>query len=110
MFNNGCIASSSAIAQGAQLIATGREELVLAGGGYLVDEEFFAKFDSGRALTGDEVIRPFSKNRAGLLLGDGVAMLTLEPLSSVRRRGVQPLDNGKGYSADGYQYVLPQVR
>ncbi|MGI8665124.1 MAG: beta-ketoacyl-[acyl-carrier-protein] synthase family protein [Jatrophihabitans sp.] len=109
VFNNGCIASSSAIAQGAQLIATGREELVLAGGGYLVDEEFFAKFDSGRALTGDEVIRPFSKNRAGLLLGDGVAMLTLEPLSSVRRRGGQPLAilAGAALSADSHHVCRP---
>lgn len=91
VFTNGCIASATAIAHGARLVATGRERLVLAGGGYLVDEEFFAKFDAGRALTTGAVMRPFSRDRSGLLLGDGVAVVVLEPLDASLRRGARPL-------------------
>lgn len=109
VFNNGCIASATAIAQGAAVVAAGRETAVLAGGGYLVDEEFFAKFDSGRALTTDEVMRPFSLDRSGLLLGDGVAVLVLESLRSARRRGASPLARvaGASLSADSHHVCRP---
>ncbi|WP_305783545.1 beta-ketoacyl-[acyl-carrier-protein] synthase family protein [Symbioplanes lichenis] len=108
-FTNGCVAATTAIIQGCQLIAAGRERTVLAGGGYLVDEEFFAKFDSGRALTTASVVRPFSKGRTGLLLGDGVGVLVLEPAAAVRARGAEPLAivAGWGQASDAYHVCRP---
>ena len=108
-FVNGCTAATSAIIHGAQLIAHGREEVVFAGGGYLVDEEFFAKFDSGHALTTAPAIRPFSRDRSGLLLGDGVGILILEPLRRVVDRGTRPLAllAGWGLASDAYHVCRP---
>lgn len=100
-FVNGCTAAAGAIAYGAHLLRLGRSRLVLAGGGYLVDEEFFAKFDAGRALASDGLLRAFSLGRQGLLLGDGVAVLALEPLDEAKRRGGEPLAVLRGWGAAG---------
>jgi 3-oxoacyl-[acyl-carrier-protein] synthase II len=108
-FNNGCVAASNALLHGAELIASGRETLVLAGGCYLVDEEFFAKFDSGRALAKDGQLRAFSANRSGLLLGDGSAMLVLEDRQTALRRGARPLAvlAGWGMTGDAHHVCQP---
>ncbi len=108
-FVNGCVASTNAIAHGAQLLQTGREDLVLAAGAYLVDVEFFAKFDSGRAFASDGRLRAFSRDRSGLLLGDGIAVLVLERAASARARAVRPLARvcGWGLSSDGYHVCQP---
>ncbi len=109
-FVNGCIASTNAIAHGVQLLQSGREDLVLAAGAYLVDIEFFAKFDSGRAFASDGRLRAFSRERSGLLLGDGLAVLALERAPHARARGVRPAARvcGWGMSSDGYHVCQPE--
>ncbi|WP_433616664.1 beta-ketoacyl-[acyl-carrier-protein] synthase family protein [Dactylosporangium sp. CA-139114] len=108
-FIHGCVAATTAIIHGCQLIAAGREQVVLAGGGYLVEEEFFAKFDSGHALSTGDALRPFSVGRSGLLLGDGVGVLVLEPADAVRARGGQPLAvvAGWGQASDAHHVCRP---
>ncbi|MGQ0839511.1 beta-ketoacyl-[acyl-carrier-protein] synthase family protein [Actinokineospora sp.] len=108
-FVNGCVASADSIAQGAKLIELGRADTVIAGGGYLVDAEFFARFDSGRAITVDPPMRPFSLDRTGLLLGDGVAVVVLEALDTARARGARPLAtvDGWGMASDAYHVCRP---
>lgn len=109
VFNNGCVASTAALGHGLALLADHREDLVLAGGGYLVEQEFYAKFDSGRAFTPEPVMRPFSRDRAGLLLGDGVAVLALEREADALARGVQPLAilAAVGMASDSYHVCRP---
>jgi 3-oxoacyl-[acyl-carrier-protein] synthase II len=111
-FTNGCVASSSAIVHGAELIAAGREEVVVAGGCYLVEEEFFAKFDSGRALTREAHLRAFSADRSGLLLGDGAAALVLESRRHAQRRGVRWLAEltAWGMASDAFHVCQPHPR
>ena len=108
-FTSGCIASTNAIIHGARLISAGREQVAVCGGAYLVDEEFFAKFDSGRAFATDGQLRAFSADRTGLLLGDGVAVLVLESRRHAATRGVRPLATlrGWGMAADGYHVCRP---
>jgi 3-oxoacyl-[acyl-carrier-protein] synthase II len=98
-FNNGCVASSSAIIHGCELILSGREEVALCGGCSIVDEEFFAKFDSGRALAKEPWLRAFSADRSGLLLGDGCAFLVLEAGRHAARRGAPCLAAIEGWGA-----------
>jgi 3-oxoacyl-[acyl-carrier-protein] synthase II len=109
-FVNGCIASANAIVHGTQLLQTGREDLVVAAGAYLVDAEFFAKFDSGRAFASDGRLRAFSRDRSGLLLGDGLAVVVLEREADARARGVRPAARiaGWGLSSDGYHVCQPE--
>lgn len=108
-FSNACVASASALIHGWRLVRSGQAEIALCAGAYLVEEENHAKFDSGRALSKDGVVRPFSQNRTGLLLGDGVAAIVLESAASARRRGAEVLArfSGWGVASDSYHVAKP---
>ncbi|MEU3933119.1 beta-ketoacyl-[acyl-carrier-protein] synthase family protein [Streptomyces sp. NPDC029044] len=108
-FVNACVASANALIHGARLIRSGRADTVLCAGAYLVEREFFAKFDSGRAFATDGQVRPFSADRTGLLLGDGVAALVLESATRVRARGGDPLARigGWGIASDAHHVCQP---
>lgn len=108
-FTNACVASAAAIIHACRLISSGRIDTAVCGGGYLVEEETFGKFDSGRALSRDGVVRPFSADRSGLLLGDGVAAVVLESAEHARRRGVRPLATvvGWGAATDAHHIAQP---
>ncbi|MBW7477304.1 beta-ketoacyl-[acyl-carrier-protein] synthase family protein [Paenibacillus oenotherae] len=108
-FTNACVASSNAIGYGYDRIAQGQDELAVCGGYFLVNEEFTAKFNSGRALSRDGLVRPFSADRSGLLLGDGGAMFVLESLEHALQRGAVPLAElaGWGLACDAYHVCQP---
>ena len=108
-YTNACIASSSAIAAGCELIAQGRETAALCGGYSLVTEEIFAKFNSGRAFSRDGKVRSFSRNRTGMLLGDGGAMFVLEDFDHARKRGADMLAEivGWGVANDAFHVCQP---
>ncbi|MFC4499351.1 MULTISPECIES: beta-ketoacyl-[acyl-carrier-protein] synthase family protein [Streptomyces] len=108
-FTNACVASAAAIVHACRLISSGRTDVAVCAGGYLVEEETFGKFDSGRALSRDGVVRPFSADRSGLLLGDGVAVVVLESAEHARRRGARPLASvvGWGAATDAHHIAQP---
>ncbi|WP_063730570.1 beta-ketoacyl-[acyl-carrier-protein] synthase family protein [Streptomyces sp. RTd22] len=108
-FTNACVASASAIAHGCQLIASGRADIVICAGAYLVEEENLAKFGSGFALSRDGMVRPFCADRSGLLLGDGAAAVVLESAESARRRGARALGavTGWGAASDAHHIARP---
>ncbi|WP_329214174.1 beta-ketoacyl-[acyl-carrier-protein] synthase family protein [Streptomyces sp. NBC_01485] len=108
-FTNACVASAAAIIHACRLISSGRTDVAVCAGGYLVEEETFGKFDSGRALSRDGMVRPFSADRSGLLLGDGVAVVVLESAEHARRRGARPLASvvGWGAATDAHHIAQP---
>lgn len=108
-FVNACVASSNAVIHASQLIDAGRADVVVVAGSYLVDEEFFAKFDSGRAFASDGVVRPFAEGRTGLLLGDGAAALIVESAEHASTRDATVLGriSGWGFSNDAYHLCRP---
>ncbi|WP_055548905.1 beta-ketoacyl synthase [Streptomyces sp. NBRC 110028] len=108
-FTNACVASASATAHGCQLIATGRADVVVCAGAYLVEEENLAKFGSGFALSRDGAVRPFCADRSGLLLGDGAAAVVLESAGNARRRGARALGavTGWGAASDAHHIARP---
>ena len=81
-----CVASTSAVADAATMIAAGRVDRVTVAAGYLVDEGTFALFDAGRTLARDGRIRPFSAGRQGMVLGDAMAAVVLESASAAAMR------------------------
>src|ERR1039457_3465210 len=91
-YTSACVAASTAIADAAAMISRGRVDRVIVAGGYLVDSDQFALFDAGRTLAGDGRVRPFSAGRRGLLLGDGVGAVVIEPAEHAKaRRAPGPL-------------------
>ncbi|MEU8436242.1 beta-ketoacyl-[acyl-carrier-protein] synthase family protein [Streptomyces sp. NPDC029216] len=108
-FVNACVASTNAIAHGAELIRSGVAHTVVCGGAYLVTEDVFAKFDSGKALSRRGALRPFSADRDGLLQGDGAAVLVLEDAARARARGSEVLARvaGWGMAADAHHVIQP---
>ncbi|WP_416981239.1 beta-ketoacyl-[acyl-carrier-protein] synthase family protein [Streptomyces sp. T028] len=111
-FVNACVASTNAIAHGAELIRSGAAHTVVCGGAYLVTEDVFAKFDSGKALSRRGTVRPFSADRDGLLQGDGAAVLVLEDAARARARGSEVLARvtGWGMAADAHHVIQPHPR
>lgn len=78
VYTSACVSASTAIADAATLIRAGRADRIVIAAGYLVEPGQFALFDAGRALSDDTAVRPFSLDRRGTLLGDGVAAVVLE--------------------------------
>jgi len=104
-----CVSASTAVADGAAMIVAGRAPRVVVAAGYLVTEDDFALFDSGRALARDGRVRPFSSGRQGLLLGDGIAAVVLESAASAAGRGAPALARlaGWGRAADAHHVCRP---
>jgi len=107
-YTNACVAGSTAVADAAAMIATGRADCLVVAAGYLVDEDYFALFDAGRALASDGRLRPFSTGRQGLLLGDGVAAVVLESAAAARRRGAPVLARLVGWGRAGDAHHVSQ--
>lgn len=109
VYATACVAASTAIADAAAMIVSGRAGQVVVAAGYLVDEDSFALFDGGRVLARDGQVRPFSLGRQGLLLGDGIAAVVLESAASARRRGASPLAwlAGWGRAGDAFHVCQP---
>jgi 3-oxoacyl-(acyl-carrier-protein) synthase len=74
-----CVSGGTAVADATAEIRKGRLGRVVVAAGYLVESDQFALFDAGRALARDGAARPFSSGRSGLLLGDAVSAVVLEP-------------------------------
>ena len=105
---NACASGSNAVGHAFQLVRAGMHRRVLCGGFDALSEMVFAGFDSLQAST-PEQIRPFDKNRTGLVLGEGAALLALEELESARARGATILAEitGYGISTDNHHLTQP---
>lgn len=112
--STGCTSSTDAISYAAQHIALGRQDLMLAGG---VDAPIapgiLAAFNLMTVLTDDwnnepqRASRPFSRNRSGMVLGEGSWIYVLEELKHAMSRGAQIYGEIIGYGAtcDAYHRV-----
>ncbi len=110
IYTTACVAASTAIADAAALIRSGRVGRVIIAAGYLVDADSFWLFDAGRTLAVDGQVRPFSAGRQGLLLGDGLAAVVLEDAAAAQARGAEPLAVLAGWGRAGDAYHVCQPR
>lgn len=104
---NACATGANAIGHGCDLIRTGRAARVLAGGYDGLSELVFAGFDSLQALS-PTTCRPFDRDRDGLALGEGAAILVLESFESARERKAQIIGEIAGYGAATDSHHLTQ--
>ncbi|MEO6701059.1 MAG: beta-ketoacyl synthase N-terminal-like domain-containing protein [Jatrophihabitantaceae bacterium] len=109
VYTAACVSASTAVADAAASILRGGADRVLIAAGYLVEPDQYALFDAGRALATDGLARPFSQDRTGLLLGDGVAALVLEShAAAAARHRLAPVELiGWGRAGDAYHPCQP---
>jgi 3-oxoacyl-[acyl-carrier-protein] synthase II len=105
---NACASGANAIGHAFRVVRAGKYERVLCGGYDALSELVFVGFDSLQAST-PEKIRPFDKDRSGLVLGEGAALLALEDFASAQRRGAPMLGEitGYGISTDNHHLTQP---
>ena len=105
---NACASGTNAIGHAFRLVRAGLNARVLCGGYDLISELVFTGFDSLQAAT-TEKVRPFDKNRSGLVLGEGAALLFLEEWESAKRRGAPILAEitGYGIATDNFHLTQP---
>jgi 3-oxoacyl-[acyl-carrier-protein] synthase II len=104
-----CTSSANALAVAADVIRAGRCPIILAGGSDSLCRTTFAGFNSLQALD-PEPCRPFDRDRRGLTLGEGAAVLVLEDADRARARGAAPWAYfaGHGLSADAHHMTAPR--
>ena len=98
-----CAAGNYAIAYAFDAVASGRADLMLAGGADAFARVPYTGFARLGAVA-PEVCRPFDRNRKGMIPGEGAAVLVLEPLEHALRRGAPIYAEiaGYGLSCDAY--------
>jgi nodulation protein E len=106
-----CASASHAIGQAFHMVRAGMLELAITGGGDAsIVVGFIKGWEALRVLSPD-VCRPFSRDRAGLVLGEGAGILVLEPFSRVAARGaaIHAELVGFGMSADAGDLTAPDA-
>jgi 3-oxoacyl-[acyl-carrier-protein] synthase II len=104
---NACSSGSNAIGHGFELVRSGLRGCVACGGYDPICELVFVGFDSLQAAT-SEKIRPFDRERSGMVLGEGASFLILESEESTTARGATALAEVVGYGMANDTYHLTQ--
>ena len=90
---SGATASAQALVQAYDLVRTGRQCMVLAGGYESLSEVRMAAGTSRGQLSGGddetEICAPFDENRNGTILGEGSGVLVVEELEHAKKRGAR---------------------
>jgi nodulation protein E len=104
-----CSSSNHALGVALQLIRGGGVDIAFAGGSEAPLSFGMLKAWEAMRVIALDTCRPFSKDRRGIILGEGAGMLVLEPLDAARARGAYIYAElaGAGMSADAYHITQP---
>ncbi len=106
-----CSSASHAIGLAFQMIRGGMLDMAVTGGCEApLTLGMVKSWEALRVLAAD-TCRPFSKDRSGLVLGEGAAVLVLEEMERARARGATILGEvlGFGMTADGADLTAPDA-
>ena len=106
-----CSSSNHALGQAFWLVRSGAARVAIAGGSEAIFSLGFLKAWEAMRVVSPDTCRPFSRDRRGLILGEGGAMLALEDLESARARGARIYGEivGFGMSSDAFHITQPCV-
>ena len=106
-----CSSAGHAIGQAYWMVRSGVADLAITGGSEAPFSFGILKAWEAMRVVSPETCRPFSKDRRGMVLGEGAAMLVLEPLEAARARGARIHAEivGVGMSADAGHITQPSV-
>ena len=113
--SSACATSAHCIGHAADLIKSGQQDIVIAGGS---DDEHWSSsclFDAMGALSSnfnsspETASRPYDVNSDGFVIAGGAGMVILEDEEHAKKRGANILAKISGYYAnsDGYDMVAP---
>jgi nodulation protein E len=104
-----CSSANHALTQAFQLVRSGGADAALAGGSEACITYGVIKAWEAMRVMADDTCRPFSKQRRGMVLGEGAGIFVLETLEHARARGATILAEfaGAGMSADAGDIVFP---
>ena len=113
--SSACATSGHCIGNGMELIQSGKQKIIFAGGGEEIHWAMSAMFDAMTALsskyneTPETASRPYDKSRDGFVIAGGAGVLVLEELEHAQARGAKIYAELTGYGAtsDGYDMVAP---
>jgi len=113
--SSACATSGHCIGNGMELIQSGKQKIIFAGGGEEVHWAMSAMFDAMTALsskyneTPETASRPYDKSRDGFVIAGGAGVIVLEEFEHAKARGAKIYAELTGYGAtsDGYDMVAP---
>lgn len=107
-----CASAAHAIGQAVLMIRSGMTDQILTGGTEATHiRDVYRSWDSLRVVAKDEC-RPFSKNRTGIVLGEGAGVYILEEYETAKARGAKIYAEiaGFGMSSDAADIVAPEQK
>jgi nodulation protein E len=106
-----CSSASHAIGQAFWMVRMGAAPLAITGGSEAPFSFGILKAWEALRVVSPDTCRPFSKDRKGMILGEGGGMLVLEPLEAARARGARIHAEivGFGMSSDASHITQPSA-
>jgi nodulation protein E len=106
-----CSSANHAIGQAFRLLRDGEADLAVTGGSEAIFTVGMLKAWEAMRVIAPDTCRPFSKDRRGMILGEGGAMLILEPLDAATARGAKVYAEicGFGMTSDAHHLTQPTV-
>ncbi len=106
-----CSSANHAIGEAFWMVREGRAERAIAGGSEAPFSLGMLKAWEAMRVVAPDTCRPFSKDRQGMILGEGAAMLVLEPLEAAKARGAHIHGEimGFGMSSDASHITRPSA-
>jgi nodulation protein E len=106
-----CSSSNHAIGQAFWMVRNGQVDFAVTGGSESPFSYGLMKAWESLRIVSPDTCRPFSKNRSGLILAEGGAMLTLENMDSALARGATIYAEivGFGMSSDASHIMAPSA-
>jgi nodulation protein E len=106
-----CSSANHAIGQAFRMVRNGEADLAVTGGSEANFAYGFLKAWEAMRVIATDTCRPFSKNRRGMILGEGGAILILEPLEAAMARGAKIYGEISGFAmtSDAHHLTQPTV-
>jgi nodulation protein E len=106
-----CASSNHAIGLASNMVRSGMCDVAIAGGSEATFSEGVLLAWEAMRVVSPTVCRPFAKDRNGMMLGEGAAMLVIESLDHAQARGATPLAEiaGFGMSSDAHHVTQPSA-
>ena len=106
-----CASSAHAIGLASGMVRSGMCDVAIAGGSEATFSHGILIAWEAMRVVSPTVCRPFSRDRNGMMLGEGAAMIVIESLEHAEARGAKPLGEiaGFGMSSDAHHVTQPSA-